>query len=271
MSRRNRDDGEMSLFPFLSILVCLIGVLTLMIVGVSIAQMNTPDIDELLKNQEELEEVKKELTELEKKKLELQEFIKMAQGIKNQLNDALKKLRDLEEMKKAAQQQEKLAAEAVELLAEIQRLEKQIKQLTKELEEIQKKIAKLEEELKKRLEKPVPEVQIQPSGSEDLRNGKIRPTFVETTKEGVRIHTPQGQTFVTSRDMRNEDKAYMQLVKESDERKDRMIIFLIRSDAIRTFDTAKALADKNHAYNSRLPIVGQGRVDLSLFFDSMKK
>ncbi len=271
MSRRNRDDGDMSLFPFLSILVCLIGVLTLMIVGVSIAQMNTPDIDELLKNQEKLEEVKKELTELEKKKLQLQELIKMAQGIKEQLNDALKKLRDLEEMKKAAEQQEKLAAQAIELLAEIQRLEKQIKQLTKELQEIQKKIAKLEEELKKRQEIPVPEVQIQPSGSEDLRNGKIRPTFVETTKEGVRIHTPEGQTFVTNRDLRNEDKAYMQLVKESDERKDRMIIFLIRSDAIKTFDTAKALADKNHAYNSRLPIVGQGRVDLSLFFDSMKK
>ncbi len=261
----------MSLFPFLSILVCLIGVLTLMIVGVSIAQMNTPDIDELLKNQDKLEEVKKELTELEKKKAELQKLIKMAEGIRKQLNDALKKLRELEQMKQQADQQEKLAAQAVELLAEIQRLEKRIAQLTKELDDLLKKIAKLEEELAKREKKPVPVVQIQPSGSEKLLNGKIRPTFVETTKEGVRIHTPQGETFVTNRDLRNDDKAFMQLLKESDERSDRMIIFLIRSDAVRTFDTAKRLADKSHAYNSRLPIVGQGRVDLSLFFKAMKK
>lgn len=271
MARRNRGDTEMSLFPFLSILVCLIGVLTLMIVGVSIAQMNTPDIDELLKNQDKLQEVKKELTELEKKKLELQELIKMAEGIKRQLNDALKKLKQLEELKQQVDQQQKLAAKAVELLAEIQRLEKRIAQLTKELEDFQKKIAKLEEELAKREEKPVPLVQIQPSGSEDLFNGKIKPTFVETTKEGVRIHTPEGETFVTNRDLRNSDKPYMQLIKDSDERTDRMIIFLIRSDAIRTFDTVKALADKGHAYNSRLPIVGQGKVDLSLFFNAMKK
>lgn len=273
MSRRNRGDSEMSLFPFLSILVCLIGVLTLMIVGVSIAQMNTPDIDELLKNQDKLEEVQQELTELEKKKAELQALLKMAEGLKSELEAALKKLKSLEEMQQAAVQREKLEKRAIELLAEIGRLEKRIKQLTDELESFQKKIAKLEEELAKRKETPLAVVQIQPSGSENLLNGKIHPTFVECTKEGVRIHDPNApeSVFVTTRDMRNSDKPYMQLLKENDEREDRMIIFLIRSDAIKMFDDAKNLADKNHALNSRLPIVGQGRVDLSEFFNAMKK
>jgi myosin heavy subunit len=273
MSRRNRGDSEMSLFPFLSILVCLIGVLTLMIVGVSIAQMNTPDIDELLKNQDKMEEVKQELSELDKKRAELQQLIKMAEGLKQQLNDAIKKLKSLEQMQQLAEKQEKLKARAIELLAEIQRLEKRIKQLTVELTSIQKQIEKLEKELAKRQEKPIAVVQIQPSGSEDLRNGKVHPTFVECTKEGVRLHDPDPAKsgFVTLRDMRNDDKPYMQLLKENDERSDRMIIFLLRSDAIKTFDDAKRLADKNHAYNSRLPIVGQGRVDLSEFFNAMKK
>ena len=71
--------------------------------------------------------------------------------------------------------------------------------------------------------------------------------------------------------MRNDKKEYMLLLKESDDRADRMIIFLVRADAIRTFDTAKKLADKDHAINSRLPIVGQGKVDLTKFFNAMKK
>lgn len=273
MSRRNRSGGEMSLFPFLSILVCLIGVLTLMIVGVSIAQMDTPDIDELLKNQDKMEKVVKELSELDKKRAELQQFIKMAQAIKNELYDALKKLKKFESLKDKAANQEKLKARSIELLAEIQRLETRIKQLTSELKELQKQIDKLEKELAKRKVKPVSVVQIQPSGAKDLRNGKIKPTFVECAREGLRIHDPDPEksVFVTSRDMRNDKKEFMLLLKENEDKANRMIIFLVRSDAIRIFDTAKNLANQNFAKNSRLPIVGQGTVDLTQFFNAIKK
>ncbi|MBL4702772.1 MAG: hypothetical protein JKX85_16125, partial [Phycisphaeraceae bacterium] len=249
MSRRNHSEGDMSLFPFLSILVCLIGVLTLMIVGVSIAQMDSPDIDELLKKQDAFKQVQKEFSELDKKRAELQQLIMMAQGIKRELDAALKKRQSLETMKQQADQQKKIEKRALEMLAEIQRLEIRIKQLTAELDAIQKKVVKLEEELAKREIKPLAVVQIQSSGSEKLRNGQIKPTFVECSKEGVRIHDPDPKkvVFVTRGDMANARKQYMQLLKENDEKADRTVIFLIRSDAISTFDYAKNLANKNHA------------------------
>ena len=45
MARRPRDnDDDVSLFPFLSIIACVIGVLTMMISTLALAQMDTPDV-----------------------------------------------------------------------------------------------------------------------------------------------------------------------------------------------------------------------------------
>ena len=48
MGRRRKSDAEsVSLFPFLSILACVIGVLTLMITALALGQMDTEEVADL--------------------------------------------------------------------------------------------------------------------------------------------------------------------------------------------------------------------------------
>jgi hypothetical protein len=55
--RRNAEDEGVSLFPFLSIIACVIGVLTLLISTMSLAQMGTEDVASL----EQYEKIQREL------------------------------------------------------------------------------------------------------------------------------------------------------------------------------------------------------------------
>ncbi len=72
MARRPRDnDDDVSLFPFLSIIACVIGVLTMMISTMALAQMDTKDVALI----EEYESTSRKLTEAEAAVAELQKII----------------------------------------------------------------------------------------------------------------------------------------------------------------------------------------------------
>ena len=48
------------------------------------------------------------------------------------------------------------------------------------------------------------------------------------------------------------------------------IVFLVRSDGLGTFRTLKGMCDKRNIRNGKLPVVGQGRIDLSAFASKKK-
>jgi hypothetical protein len=70
MARRPRgEDDDVSLFPFLSIIACVIGVLTMMISTLALAQMDNPDvalIEAYEKSAGELSAVEAEVARLKK-------------------------------------------------------------------------------------------------------------------------------------------------------------------------------------------------------------
>ena len=70
--KKKKNDLEISLFPFLSILACVIGILTLMITAIVIAQIDPEAVNEKIETaleddeefQKKIEERKKELDAL---------------------------------------------------------------------------------------------------------------------------------------------------------------------------------------------------------------
>ena len=101
--KRKRNDLQVSLFPFLSILACVLGILTLMITAVVLSQANNETFQEKVAEamsdqtdfQELLEAEKEELTRLRK---ELEEAKKQPEQAidptkKKELQDEIKRLR----------------------------------------------------------------------------------------------------------------------------------------------------------------------------------
>jgi|GEM_PF-4422913 len=66
MARRPpAEEDDVSLFPFLSIICAIIGVLTLMIAAVTLGQMNQDDVKEAVENAIAMEQIQKELAAAE--------------------------------------------------------------------------------------------------------------------------------------------------------------------------------------------------------------
>ena len=59
------EDDDVSLFPFLSVICAIIGVLTLMIAAVTLGQMNQDDVKEAVENAIAMEHIQKELAAAE--------------------------------------------------------------------------------------------------------------------------------------------------------------------------------------------------------------
>ena len=75
MARRKSGDGDnVSLFPFMSILVCLIGSLTLMIAALMAGQMNTEQSQETIERYQRYSELK---ADIEADKTELESLKKL--------------------------------------------------------------------------------------------------------------------------------------------------------------------------------------------------
>ena len=147
---------------------------------------------------------------------------------------------------------EKLAE--IDLLIAAQTLAKQ--KLDEKQKELEDELAKFEE-LKKK-----PKVLIQPSGG----NSKIRPQFVEVRKEGVVIHAVSKSIPIKLADLpKNADyKKVIDYVKAGEDR-GRTIVFLIRQDALGTFTRARDVALSGGAGVAKLPLLGEGPVDLAAF------
>ncbi|MCC6579126.1 MAG: hypothetical protein IT440_01700 [Phycisphaeraceae bacterium] len=252
----------MSLFPFLSILVCLIGVLTLLLVGITLSSMPPDQLEAMLRGSE-LEAVKHDLDEEQRKKEELQRLIDEAELIRKALEEAKAQLLQMQQLQKSTLEgKDQLEADSIKILAEIKSLEEQIKTLTTEMADLLKQIAELEKELKDRKEPPpAAEVRIVPTGT-----GKgLIPTFVECNATGIVIYEGAEPTAVPYNAMAANPQFALLCERISNQAKTHVITFLVRPDGIQTYQYASALARQRWAPNGKLPAPGQGKIDLSMF------
>lgn len=270
--RRQSEGGEVSLFPFLSILACLIGALVFMIVVLVMAQMDKAkgrDPEEIRRSQEyiklkkEIEE-RKELDAILKEKLaSLEELQKQVQEKEQQfvkLRKLLSTSKDIQEANlKISQQMQK---ELDDLLTEIEGLK--IQQA-----ESQKEIAALMAEIKKRQvpeDKKIPPVVVQPSGSGMPEDTKV--FFVEAGGGALKILGAWGEDYRLSAtpEVVVADAKYNHFLAEIAKNPKSLILFLVRDDGAGAFNNGAGRAEADYSIRvGKLPIPGRGVLDLALF------
>lgn len=273
MARRvSSAGGGVSLFPFLSILACVIGILTLMISVTVVVKSSGPtdrDKEELRrareyqsllaqqrKLQQEIANLKKQLKTRNATALQLQELDERRIVLRRQLDDQKDQLTKAEKTDKTLQ---KL----------IENLINETEALRRERPALEKKLAELKEELARRKikpdNKPQP-VRVMPGGSGSAKAGQL--FFVECDTTGLIIHRKgQPKTNVSTAAI-GTDPNYNRFLQEAVDRRDAMVLFLIRDTGGPAYRRAAGWAENQFKLRTgKLPLPGKGEADLSLFFN----
>ncbi len=267
MPRRPRtNDDEISLFPFLSIIACVIGVLTMMIATLALAQTDTPDIAQIESYEQDQKSLVQTQTRIEQIKLEISDSLKLRE--KQQQNtqnktEITKMLAELDAIEKELAEQKK-----VQII--IPKVDPKARETANEMQTqytlIEEAIAQLEQDLKDRKEKSEANVTVLPQGS----GLNFKPHFVECAADSFVMHTQTPTKRIRTANAAKA-KEFINLMELAANGKNDSIVFLVRNDGLGTFRTLKGLCDKRNIRNGKLPVVGQGRIDLSAFNQRKKQ
>ncbi len=267
VKRKQRAEPAVSLFPFLSILACVIGVLTLMISALALSQLEQESrAADKYERSDDYKELEKEI-EVEQQELDkIKQAIADAEQTRNELNEARLELEKLqaEQLAKATIEQT-----TIELAEQANRLEEQIAELEAKLVKPTAKIAELKEELLRREGVPKePPVIIRASKRRPRDNApELDFTFVECRSGEVVIYDGQERTSVARNSLGSRDQPFFQLVERVAEAQDTgaCLLLMVRSDAYGTYSDAQRIARSRRCLTSKLPIPGNGEVDVSAF------
>lgn len=267
MSRRASQSAELSLFPFMSILVCLIGSLTLMITLLMATQTASDQSADTLDRYRRYSEIQADLAFLKSELNALEELIQDAEHLQEQTRRALEEVAALEQ-----EQQSRLArvdanSEYARMLAEANALRKRLAEIEHDPEELDRQIQALQQEIARR--KAGPEeavVQVRPGGS----GVDIVPTFVECTATGLVVHGGPEPVRIRGGDITAAGGEFYRLLERVAATPKGEIIFLIRPDGVGTYNTARNFArsqytPSGYAKTGKLPVPTQGHIDLSIF------
>jgi len=269
--RRSNSDEGVDLFSFMSILACLIGILTLMI-SVMMQAQQAEQQEKAGKTKEERaraienQELKKKIEIAEQEKEKKQEQIKKEKSSVA----ALQHLKDrtialslkLDGLKKAEDPDQSDTA----LQKMIENMIKEIAALKEEQPPLDKRLKELQAELKSRKEAPKPKesVKIRPRGFG--AKGARNLFFVECNSTGVVLYTKgvPGKPISTKAIPTNESFSdYLEKVKKTN---DSMVLFLVRKSGKLAYDWAAGIAEtKYNVGHGKLPMPNDGKIDLSAF------
>lgn len=247
------EEDDVSLFPFLSVLACIIGTLTLMITAMALGEMDNETVvssEQYERVERQLAEVQAELKELKQKRpqedYDRQFALARAQSSLATLEEKLATTEKPDETKTG------VPVPDIDLAA-----------LEKELAALTEQVQKLEQLVAERNRPPdEAEVVIKPGGS----GVDIDPRFVECRSDSIVIYA-DGETepLRISKNQMANDAGFLKLLAAVAESKRASVIFLIRDDGIDTYNAAHRIAQTHYAKNAKLPVLGQGKIDLSMF------
>lgn len=275
--RRSNSGDEVSLFPFLSILACLIGALIMIIVVLCVAQTQQTDgrkpeeiemarqYQEMLEQQKQQSEQNKDLTQ---KIAQLEKLISDLEQKQQRVARLRKLLSSSDDMIKTNQEiSQNLLKELDNLLLEIEGFDKQKVELKKEIDELLAEMKK--REIPK--DKPIPPVIVQPGGSGLAVGSKV--FFVEAGRGKITIYwDADKKTVVSATDqVIAADTSYEAFLKHVKSVANAKIIYLLRDDGMGPFNKAAGWAAATYGFSvdqlGRLPIPGSGQIDLKMFKD----
>jgi hypothetical protein len=271
--RRGSSGDEVSLFPFLSILACLIGALVMIIVVLVISQTEKAEgrTAEEIQMAQDFLNMKKEIEKREQEQAVVKEKLAVLEKLQQEIEDKKQrfaKLRKLLDSSKEVQEQnkeitQKLQKELDDLLLELDGLKKQQTETKKEIELL---MAELEKRKIPEDKKPPP-VQVQPSGSGMAEGTKVY--FVEASGSGLKVLQPWGDEdyrLSAKPEVVVADHSFNHFLLELQKDKNSLILFLIRDDGYGAFNNGAGRAESDYGIRvGKLPIPGRGELQLDLF------
>jgi myosin heavy subunit len=274
MARRRNNQIGVELFPFLSILACVIGVLTLAIAGMVVGQMDTDTVRKIERAQQ-YQQIQQTITQRASEQDRLKNLIAKANTLADKLEAARRELERWKTKKRNIdERRDQLEKQNVSILAKLDSLRREIRRLESDLNDLQADIEQTRQRLAERQKPPEPaDIVIKPGGSREVDARAIeRAVFAECREHAVIVYKDlEGND--TIRFSKNNLSSNLQFIKALDEIavEKRWIVFLVRPDGWGTARAAEQLAIQRGAYNGKLPVPGQGRVDLSVFKQMIEK
>ena len=265
MARRPREpDDDVSLFPFLSIIACVIGVLTMMISTLALAQMDTPDVALIEAHEEATEELTAAANEVDRLKAILGEKLgpdaaKVRENLSGREKELAQLAKDLEKIQKELDESKKVKV-VIPKLDPAQR--ETVSSMQDQMTALTEELAILEKDQSERKEASESRTTILPGGS----GISFKPHFVECAADSIVMHTVNPPKRIRAANMVN-DKDFLSLLEKVANGTNDSVVFLVRSDALPTFNAARKICRDRDIRNGKLPVVGAGRIDLSQFAD----
>lgn len=254
MSRRSREPDS-SLFPFLSVLACVIGTLTLLIAALAVGQvaeslLATEELDAeqeavLATERAELEEIRAQIQDVE----ELGEEVAAARAELRALGV------DPDARERDRQRAVRARAQAARLARQIAQLEAKEKSLVGSIQGVETSLAK------QRPDDDDQPIRILPYGTAR----PLRPFFIEARSEGIRIYSDDFvDSWYLARGNIDDEARFTAFLNRVRTVRESTVIFLIRPDGIDTYRWASQRADRLLVRHAKLPLPSQGDLEFQL-------
>jgi hypothetical protein len=247
---RGRTKIEVTLFPFLSVLVCTMGVLALIIIAASLCTTAMQPAPEPAPKPEPLKEEKPDPVKiLEKEKTDLQEKVQISE---KELKDTLEWLRKVTSLEGAVPELEAQTEEGKKVRAT---LEEELKQLLVQ-------INKAAEELQKIPPPPPPPKGTKLALPEELTGGyKLNPVFVDCRRDGIVILQDNGK-FISKEQIEHSNDV-SRLLSNIRTSGNWCLLMLIREGSVDTFyDLYQKVLQARIRYGFH-PVLAKGDFDVS--------
>lgn len=270
MAARAHSELEISLFPFLSIVLCIIGALLLLIIILSVVLGIAGDgrTPEEFNRAKEAVELQKQMASQESEMPAVTADLQKAQTLSSA---AASRLQNLETQKDAkslsAEDRRKAEERAKALLKELEKADVQLSFIDRERPKIANEIETIKGTLtaKKKALDTKPRVIVQPSSS-GIAISDTKLFFVECNASGIVIYLGKGEPIRLNLAAIGTDASYDEFLKTAASTPKSMVLFLLRDDGIEAYNRAAGWAEgKFNVRTGKLPLIGQGEIDLSLF------
>ncbi len=259
--RRRRDDLAVQLFPFLSVLACVIGTLTLILAAIAVGRLGGSSVD-WIRLAEQLRNLREVVAAGEARLESLQAQLREARTEAERAEDIGERLTALGLSPQISL--EELTA-LVDLAKAAQDLDAQRAELLRTRSDLDERVARDERTFAERREiRDAASIIIEPSGV----GREWRPFLMECGADYLEYYdTGDQQSRRIARVELHRGDKLPRLLRYIRNTPRSIVIFLIRPDGVDTCQRARALADAALVRSAELPLPGNGPLDLRRLSD----
>jgi multidrug efflux pump subunit AcrA (membrane-fusion protein) len=262
LARRARKSPEVSLFPFLSVLACVIGALTLILASMAVSFVGSSALEgvrlgeqvgraqaALLEATREREALETELATAQARDADREELHLRLAGL------GLSPEIDFDELERLVDERRK-SSEAAKLDARRDRLQAKLASLDERRSGLRADVEQ-REDARRDLS-----MRIAPAGL----GPAYRPYFAECTADYVEIHTTRSDfTYRVPREDLLRGLDFQRFLRRIRVLRNTKLVFLVRPDGVESYRQAAEAARRLDVEFAKLPLPGDGKLDFSAF------